>query len=85
MILCGTYGRWTATYGALYSSVVDLIHNSATTDIVYVYNYALNNVATMLRDMVVANDANIASAYAAIETSVNAGLQKIIDYYKEQA
>lgn len=69
--------------GELYSSVVDLIHGSATTDIAYVYSYSLNNVGTLIRNYIIkANNPNFTSIYKKFEKAVNASLDKLNDYFK---
>lgn len=69
--------------GELYSSIVDLIHNSATTDIIYVYSYSLNNIGTLLRTIVKSNNPNFVSLYQKYDKAVNASLDKLIAYFKE--
>lgn len=69
--------------GELYSSVVDLIHNSATTDIAYVYSYSLNNIGTLIRNNIIkANNPNFSSLYKKFDKAVNASLATLINYYK---
>lgn len=69
--------------GELYSSVVDLIHDSATTDIVYVYSYSLNEIGTLVRNIIKNKNPNFSSVYKKYEKAVNASLDKLISYFKE--
>jgi len=62
---------------------VDLIHNSAAADIVHVYNYALNEVAAMVRTFVSDTNFNFASAYKKLEEPAETSLDKRIAYYTE--
>jgi len=69
--------------GQLYSNIVDLIHNSATTDIIYVYSYSLNEIGTWMRTLLSDNNPNFASVYKTSEEAVKASLDKLIAYFKE--
>ena len=60
---------------------LDLIRENSTTDFAYVYNYALNNMGLIMRDLMGKKSSDFVSAYEKIEDKANASLQKIIDTY----
>ena len=49
----------------------------------YVYNYALNDMGLIMRDLMGRRSADFVSRYEQIEGSANAALQRIIDAYME--
>ena len=60
---------------------LDIIRINAMTDFAYVYNYALNNVGLIMRDLMTKKSSNFVSAYEKTEDKANKSLQKIIEAY----
>ena len=65
------------------SQVLDLIHNSMTTDFAYIYNYGMSNMMISLRDLIgVSKSTDFASTYAKSEKAYNKVFQKLVDAIK---
>jgi hypothetical protein len=60
---------------------LDLIYQNSTTDFAYVYNYALNDMGLIMRDLMGRRSADFVSQYERLEDRANAALQRIIDAY----
>ncbi|MCL2159282.1 MAG: hypothetical protein FWH48_07745, partial [Oscillospiraceae bacterium] len=60
---------------------LDMIRLGAMTDFAYVYNYALNNMGLIMRDLMTRKSSDFVSAYEKIEDRANTSLQKIIEAY----
>ncbi|HIX92682.1 MAG TPA: hypothetical protein H9681_07380 [Firmicutes bacterium] len=63
--------------------ILDMIRDSAFTDTGYVYNYAIDNVALLIRDLMNSGQTNLATAYAAKEASATTKLASLIEAYNE--
>ena len=63
--------------------ILDMIRDSAFTDTGYVYNYAIDNVALLIRDLMNSGQNNLATAYAAKEASATTKLASLIEAYNE--
>ena len=61
--------------------IIDMIYDNCTTDFAYVYNYALNGVGLIMREIMGAKNANFASRYERIEIRAQTNLEKLIDTY----
>jgi len=64
-------------------TIIDMIHNNCTTDFAYVYNYALNNIGLIMRDLMGAKKSDFVSQYEKTEPKVQKSLEKIIETYLE--
>ena len=60
---------------------LDLIRENSVTDFAYVYNYALNNIGLIMRDLITSKSSDFVSRYEKMETKANDQLQKIITAY----
>jgi len=65
------------------SQMIDLIHGSATTNFIYVYNYALNGIGLLYRALVGKNNADYASAVAQNEAVAQKKLEELIEVFRE--
>ncbi|MBP3919859.1 MAG: hypothetical protein J6I50_11910 [Clostridia bacterium] len=63
------------------TQMIDLIHDSATTNFVYAYNYALNGIGLIYRDLCNRNSSDYASAVKKLEKTAARKLEKIIDIF----
>ena len=63
--------------------MIDLIHGSATTNFIYVYNYALNGIGLLYRSLVGKNNADYASAVAQNEAAAQEKLEELIEVFRE--
>lgn len=61
--------------------IVDIIHAGATTDFAYIYNYALNNVGLIMRDLMGGKNSDFSSAYAKIQNAVLTQFDALIELY----
>ena len=61
--------------------IIDIIHDNVTTDFAYVYNYALNNLGLIMRDLMGSKSADFVSKYEKLEAKAQASLEKLIDTY----
>lgn len=67
------------------SRIVDMIHDSITTDFSYVYNYALGNFFLGLRDLIGVNkSADFASYYKKLEKVSNKSFEKLLKEMSEE-
>lgn len=64
------------------ADMIDLIRAGATTDIVYVYSYALNNIGTLSRTLISSRQ-NFASLWTQQQSAAEARLQDLIQLYKD--
>ena len=67
----------------LSSQMIDLIHDSATTHFLYAYNYALNNIGLVYRDLVTKNNTDYASAIKSKEKAATKLLEKVIAAFED--
>ena len=59
--------------------LIDLIHDSITTDFGYVYNYEMGSVIVGLRDCALQNSFNFSSFYASVEKKMNKQYTKLLE------
>ena len=64
--------------------IIDTIHANVTTDFGYIYNYTLNNIGLILRDLMGSKSADFASRYERGEDRVQASLEKIVAAYLDK-
>ena len=62
-------------------TIIDMIHDNCTTDFAYVYNYTLNNIGLIMRDLMAGKKSDFVSQYEKIESKVQKNLEKLIDTY----
>ncbi len=66
------------------SQVIDLIHDSMTTDFAYIYNYGMSNMMLSLRDLIgVTKSTDFASAYKKSEKVYNKVFDKLLTSIRE--
>lgn len=65
----------------LSTQMIDLIHDSATTNFIYAYNYALDGAGLLYRTLCTNNKTDYASAVKKIEKSATKKLDKIIEIF----
>ena len=63
--------------------VLDMIRANTFTDTGYVYNYAIDGAGLLIRDLMVNAQSNLATAWAAKESSATAKLEALIETYTE--
>ncbi|MDD4772835.1 MAG: hypothetical protein PHZ09_04440 [Eubacteriales bacterium] len=63
--------------------IVDMIHDNPVSDFAYIYNYALNNIGLVMRDLMSGKKSDFASHYAKIETGVQTKLDELVALYLE--
>lgn len=73
--------KYTRDTGEDAFKVIDMIHDSVTTDFAYVYNYALQNVGLIMRDLMGSKSSDFVSRYEKLEQRVQTSLEKLIDTY----
>lgn len=61
--------------------MIDIIHNNASTDFIYAYNYGVSSMGTIMRDIIGGKNNNFASVYKKRERAAVKGLEKIINMY----
>ena len=61
--------------------IIDMIHDNCTTDFAYVYNYALNSVGLIMRELMAGKSSDFVSKYEKIEPKAQKSLEKLIDTY----
>ena len=66
------------------SQIMDILHDSMTTDFAYIYNYAMGNMIISLRDLIgIDKSTDFASHYAKNEKKYEDSLAKLIDAIQE--
>ncbi len=65
------------------SQMIDLIHDSATTNFLYAYNYALNGLGLIYRDLIKNKSTDFASTYAKIEPAALEALGELTEYFNK--
>lgn len=66
------------------SQIMDILHDSMTTDFAYIYNYAMGNMIISLRDLIgIDKSTDFASHYAKNEKKYEDSLAKMIDAIRE--
>ena len=66
----------------LSSQMIDLIKDSATTNFIYAYNYAINGMGLINRDLVTKNNKDFASAVKSKEKAGLKQLEKVLDVFR---
>lgn len=62
------------------SQILDMIHDSMTTDFAYIYNYGMSNMLISLRDLIgVSKSTDFASTYAKNEKAYQQSLDELIE------
>jgi len=61
--------------------IIDIIHDAATTDFAYIYNYALNGIGLIERDIIAGKKSDFASYYAKKEEKTLLKLDELIELY----
>lgn len=62
------------------SQILDVIHDSMTTDFAYIYNYGMNNMMISLRNLIgVSKSTDFASTYAKNEQSYNQAMADLME------
>ena len=61
--------------------IIDMIYENSTTDFAYVYNYALNSIGLIMRELMGNKKADFVSAYAAKETVLITKFDELINVY----
>ena len=65
------------------SQIIDLIHDSTTTNFIYAYSNPLSGTGQIMREMVANNNADYASAVARKEKTSKKSLEKVIAAYEK--
>ncbi len=63
------------------AQMIDLIHDSSSTNFIYAYNYALNGAGLLYRDLCTNNKTDYASAVKRVEKSAVKNLDNIIEIF----
>ena len=63
------------------TQMIDLIHDSMTTNFAFAYNYSLNNAGLMFRELVGAKSTNYASKCKSVEKSATKQLAKLVEAF----
>ncbi|MCQ2431508.1 MAG: hypothetical protein MJ175_02765 [Clostridia bacterium] len=63
--------------------ILDIIHDNATTDFAFIYNYALSGIGLIERDLMGGKKSDFASAYTKKEKSVQKQLDKLLAAFEE--
>ncbi len=66
----------------LSTQMIDLIKDSATTNFIYAYNYALNGMGLIYRELVTKNNKDFASAVKSKEKAGLKQLEKVLDVFR---
>ncbi len=61
--------------------IMDIIHDASTSDFAYIYNYALNNIGLIMREVLGSKKGNFASTYAKKEAKTQKLLDELIEVY----
>lgn len=61
--------------------IVDMIHDGATTDFAYIYNYTLNGIGLIMRQLMGSKSADFASKYAQLSGSALKLFDELIELY----
>ena len=64
------------------SQMIDLIKESATSNFIYAFNYAINGMGLVYRDLVTKNNKDYASAVKRLEKSANQKLENVLDVFR---
>ena len=61
--------------------IIDMIHDSCTTDFAYIYTFALDGIGHIMREIMAAKTADFVSRYEKKESRMQSSLEKLIDAY----
>ncbi len=61
--------------------IMDIIHDASTSDFAYIYNYALNSIGLIMREVLGSKKGDFASTYAKKEVKTQALLDQLIEVY----
>ena len=67
------------------SQIIDIIHDSTTTNFIYAYSNPLYGAGQIMRGMVDADSTDYASAVARTEKTARKALEKLIDAYEKNS
>lgn len=74
--------KYSRTDDDRYSRMIDLIHDSFTTDFSYVNNYSMNNMICLWREICISKKHDFLSTYKQMENSYQSGLEKLLDAFE---
>ena len=63
--------------------MIDLIHDTITTNFIYAYNYALNGVGMIYRDLVTKQSSDYTSAVEKIRRGAEKKLEELYEAFNE--
>ena len=61
--------------------IIDMIYENSTTDFAYVYNYALNSIGLIMRELMGGKKSDFVSAYTSKEKALTTKFNGLIDVY----
>lgn len=61
--------------------VMDIIHDAATTDFAYIYNYALNGIGLIMREVLSSKKSDFVSKYTKKEAKTQTLLDELVEVY----
>ena len=61
--------------------MIDIIHDSLTTNFIYAYNYALNSIGLVYRELITANSTDYASAVQKKLKAAETKLDELVDIF----
>jgi hypothetical protein len=61
--------------------MIDLIHDSLTTNFIYAYNYAMNSIGLVYRDLISRNSTDYASAVQKKIGAAEKALEELVDIF----
>ncbi|MGI6743849.1 MAG: hypothetical protein ACOX4O_09345 [Eubacteriales bacterium] len=61
--------------------IMDIIHDASTSDFAYIYNYALNSIGLIMREVLGSKKGDFVSSYAKKEVKTQALLDDLIEVY----
>ena len=65
------------------AQIIDIIHDSMTTDFIYAYNASLSKIGVVMRTLVGNNSTDYISAVTGLETAVSTQLAGIVEAYEK--
>lgn len=70
---------------AVSTEMIDLIHDSITTNFLFAYNYALNNAGLLFRELITKNSTDYASLVKKNEKGAQKAMDKLVAAFNENA
>jgi len=61
--------------------ILDIIRASATTDFIYIYNFALDNAGNLMHTLMQQKNKKLVSTYGRLEGALELNMQSVIDAY----